>query len=108
MGSTGTGTGATTQTTNPGGGFRQTITIELRGALANTSFDVYIDQQSVGTAASHRFVGTFTTNGSGDASFTGSIVVATAATRVDNEIVLAGGLFSAHQYIQQSFTLCNI
>lgn len=83
--------------------------INLTGAAANTSFDVYIDQESAGNATSHKAAGTFTTNGSGNATFTNTIDVAgTCPSVVDNEIVLQGASFTAHQYIQQSFNPCEI
>jgi hypothetical protein len=103
----GGGTAGTTQVQEGPTAFRQTIQVQLSGAAPNTAFDVYIDQESAGTAASHVFVGTFTTDGAGNASFSGSIVVATAASQVDNEIVLQGDSPFEHQYIQESFTPCS-
>jgi len=90
------------------GGFQQTIQVNLVGAAPNTAFDVYIDQGSQGSSTSHIFVGTFTTNASGNAFFTGSIIVPTAAAVVDNEIVLQGASFVEHQYIQMSFVPCPV
>lgn len=107
----GTGTAGTTQTTTicPGTtGFRQTFQIRLTGAAPNTAFDVYIDQESAGSAAAHLFAGTFTTDASGNAVFTSSIFVPTRATVVDNEIVLQGASFTEHQYIQTSFAPCDV
>ena len=107
----GTGTAGTTQTTTVcagTGGYRQTFQVVLNGATPNTAFDVYIDQESVGDAAAHIFAGTFTTDASGNAFFTASIIVPTPATVVDNEIVLQGAPFTAHQFIQQSFAPCPV
>ena len=101
----GSGTGGTSQCCGASGCV-QTVKVNLVGALANQAYDVYIDQDSQGSGASHLFAGTFTTNGSGDGSFTGTISVPAAATVVDNEVVLQGDSFTAHQFIQQSFTPC--
>jgi hypothetical protein len=102
----GGGTAGTTQAPE-NGQFRQTIQVNLTGATANTAFDVYIDQDSIGSQASHKFVGTFTTNASGNAFFTGSILVPDPVGQLDNELVLQNDSVAAHQYIQQSFTPCG-
>jgi hypothetical protein len=101
----GTGTAGTSQCAVTGG-FRQTIQVNLTGAPANTAYDVYIDQESAGIFSSHLFVGTFTTNASGNAFFTGSIVVPVAASEVDNEIVLHNASPFEHEFIQFSFIPC--
>lgn len=110
----GSGMAGTTQTTSvcPGtSGYRQTFQVSLTGAPANTSYDVYIDQDSKGSAASHIYAGTFTTDASGNAFFTASIIVSTPASIVDNEIVLndpTRSNYTAHQFIQSSFTPCPV
>ena len=104
----GGGTAGTTQGPAPGGGYRQTIQVNLSGATPTTAFDVYIDQGSQGSTTSHIFAGTFTTDASGDAFFTASITVPVAASIVDNEIVLRGASFTQHQYIQTSFVPCPV
>jgi hypothetical protein len=101
----GFGTAGTTQG-HVTGGFRQTIRLELFDAEPNTGYDVYIDQEGRGDAASNRFVGTFTTDANGDGSFVGSIVVAVAASEVDNAIVFEGSPFSGRKYAQEGFAPC--
>lgn len=105
----GTGTGGTVQSlTNCGSGFIQQFQVVLNGAAPSTQFDVYIDQNSAGSAASHIFAGTFTTDASGNATFTAKVTVPVAATQVDNEIVLhdpTRSNFTEHQYSQDTFAL---
>jgi len=107
----GTGTGGTLQSaTNCGAGFIQFFQVTLAGAPANTAYDVYIDQNSVGSAASHIFAGTFSTDAAGNASFSSRITVPAAATQVDNEIVLhdpTHSNYAAHQFIQNTFPLAG-
>ncbi|MCA1668450.1 MAG: hypothetical protein LC793_13875 [Thermomicrobia bacterium] len=105
----GTGTGGTLQSlTNCGTGFFQFFRVTLTGAPANTAYDVYLDQNSAGTAASHIFAGTFSTDAAGNATFSSKITVPVAATQLDNEIVLhdpTHSNYTQHQFIQDTFPL---
>jgi hypothetical protein len=101
---TGSGTTGTTQAT-VAGGFRLTVYIQLTGAAPNTTFDVYVDTGG-GNAGLHQFVSSFTTDNAGNATFTGSITVASVAATIDNEIILRGEVPSRHQYIRQLFAPC--
>lgn len=108
----GSGTAGTSQTTtNCGGGFIQTFQVTLTGAPANTRYDVYLDQNSNGSAASHLFAGSFTTDAAGNAIFSASIRVPTAVTTLDNEIVLydpTRSNYTSHQFFQDSFAPCPV
>jgi hypothetical protein len=80
----------------------------LTGAAANTAFDVYIDQDSGGDLDDHKFAGTFTTDGNGNAVFQNAIIVPGACPSVvDNEIVLKDASPFDHEFIQESFVPCS-
>ena len=79
--------------------------VQLADATPNAVFDVYVDTAG-GTAGQHRPVGSFTTDGLGNATFTGSIVVPTVGPLIDNEVVLGGQSPSLHQYIRLLFSPC--
>ncbi len=103
----GSGTAGTTQCQRTSTSCEQTVTVNLMGAFRNRAYDVYIDQDSRGDEF-HRYAGTFTTDASGNGSFTGTIIVAgVCPSVVDNELVLAGESFGNHQFIQNSFTPCR-
>lgn len=109
----GSGTAGTSQTTTActGGGYIQTFQVTLTGAPANTRYDVYLDQESVGSASSHLFAGTFTTNAAGDATFSASIRVPTPVTMLDNEIVAndpTRSNYTSHEFAQISFAPCPV
>jgi hypothetical protein len=104
LAATGSGTTGTTQAT-VAGGFRLTVYIQLTGAAPNTTFDVYVDTGG-GNAGLHQFVSSFTTDNAGNATFTGSITVASVAAAIDNEVILHGEVPSRHQYIRQLFAPC--
>ena len=57
-------------------------------------------------AGLHQFVSSFTTDSAGNATFTGSITVASVAAAIDNEVILHGEVPSRHQYIRQLFAPC--
>ena len=95
----------TTRATVPGG-IRLTIYVQLTGAVPDTLFDVYIDIGG-GSAGIHRFVGTTLTDASGNTTFTGSIVVPSAAAAIDNEVILHDDDPGRHQYIRELFTPCS-
>ncbi len=103
----GTGMAGTTQCYS-GTQCHQTISINLTGAPANTGYDVYIDWDSIGSVASHKPAGIFTTDGSGNAVFQNTIHVTAARcpNTVDNEIVLRATDVGSHQFIQEGFTPC--
>jgi hypothetical protein len=81
------------------------VYVQLADAAPDTVFDVYVDVAG-GTAGQHRPIGSFTTDGLGNATFTGSIVVPTVAAAIDNEVILGGDVPSRHQYIRQLFSPC--
>ena len=87
----------------------ETVQVHLLGSTPNTAFDVYIDQNSLGTVDSHKYVGSFNTGNSANADFTGTIVVnGMCPDKVDNEIVIGGGgPLSLHEYIQSGFVPCR-
>ena len=87
------------------GGIRLTAYVQLTGAAPNTTFDFYIDVGG-GTAGQHRLVGTFTTDGRGDAVFSGVIVVPSVAANIDNEVILHNDAPSRHQYLRELFPPC--
>jgi hypothetical protein len=82
-----------------------TVYVQLIDAAPDTPFDVYVDVTG-GSSGDHRFVGTFTTDGLGNGTFTDSILVSTVATTIDNEVILRGEVPSRHQYIRQLFAPC--
>jgi hypothetical protein len=84
------------------GDFRQTVTLALNGAFSNQTFDVYLEQGG-GSEASHLLVGSFTTNGSGNGSFSGSILVPDAASLIDIELVFDGESVFTHRYIVKDY-----
>ena len=86
-------------------GFRLTVYVQLTDAARNTDFDVYVDVAG-GTAGQHVRVGSFTTDGLGNVTFTGSIDVPMVAARIDNEVILKGQAPSLHQYIRELFETC--
>lgn len=97
----------TTQCQRTPNSCEQTVTVNLMGARRNTAYDVYIDQDSRGDEF-HRHAGTFTTDASGNGSFTGTITLAgVCPSVVDNELVLDGHGVGDHQFIQNSFTPCR-
>jgi hypothetical protein len=103
----GSGTAGTTQCQRTPTACEQTITVNLVGAYPNRAYDVYIDQNSRGDEF-HRYAGTFTTSGTGNATFTSTITVpGTCPTVVDNELVFRGAGVGDHQFIQNSFTPCR-
>jgi hypothetical protein len=81
------------------------VYLELVDAARNTSFDVYVDLAGGGGGV-HARVGTFTTDGSGAATFTGAIDVPSVGSRIDNEVVLRNASPSEHQYIRELFEPC--
>jgi hypothetical protein len=97
-------TGTTRATT--GAGVRLTVFVQLVDAAPNTEFDVYVDV-SGGSAGAHVLVGGFTTDGDGNATFTGSIDVSAVGALIDNEVVLDGQAPSQHQYIRELFAPCQ-
>ena len=46
------------------------------------------------------------TDSAGNATFTGSITIASVAAAIDNEVILHGEVPSRHQYIRQLFAPC--
>ena len=100
----GGGTTGTTRAAAPGG-IRLTVFVQLTDAVPDTDFDVYVDVAG-GSAGNHQFVGPFTTDALGNATFTRSIVVSTVAATIDNEVILGGGSSSSHQYIRELFAPC--
>jgi hypothetical protein len=99
--SPGGGTASVTQVPE-NGDFRQTVTLALNGAFSNQTFDVYLEQGG-GSEASHLLVGSFTTNGSGNGSFSGSILVPDAASLIDIELVFDGESVFTHRYIVKDY-----
>lgn len=100
------GSGVTGTTLAPtSGGTRLTAYVQLTDASPNTAFDLHIDTAG-GPAGAHQKVGTFTTDSLGNATFTGSIVVTSLGTRIDNEVVLRDDSPSNHQYIRTLFAPC--
>ena len=89
-----------------GSGVRLRVYVDLVDATPNSSFDVYVDVEG-GSAGVHRFVGTFATDGTGGGTFSGSIDAPTVAARIDNEVILGGGIPSQHQFIRQLFEPCT-
>ena len=77
----------------------------LSQELDDTAFDFYVDIGG-GSAGVHRLVGTFTTDGLGNGTLTGSIVVSTVASTLDNELIQQGENPSNHQYIRELFAPC--
>jgi hypothetical protein len=112
---TGTGTGGTTQCqlTNPNR-CQQTIQVNLDGAVQNKTYRVWIDQNAIGSQASHIDAGTFTTDGNGDASYTATVThtfnsgagAGICPTVVDNEVNFQEDEYFEHQFIQDSFQPC--
>ena len=82
------------------------VYVELVDAAPRTTFDVWVDVAG-GTAGNHRLVGSFTTDGDGDAVFTGTLVVPSVGAQIDNEIILGGEIPSRHQYIRELFAPCT-
>ncbi len=101
----GSGTTGATRTV-VGSGVRLRVYVDLVDATPNSSFDVYVDVEG-GSAGVHRFVGTFATDGTGGGTFSGSIDAPTVAARIDNEVILGGGIPSQHQFIRQLFEPCT-
>jgi hypothetical protein len=100
------GTGVTGTTSKPvAGGVRLTLYVQLSDAAMNTVFDIYVDTGG-GAAGLHQLVGTLTTDGLGNGTFTGSIVVSGVAPTIDNEVTLQGDSPSNHQYIRELFSPC--
>jgi hypothetical protein len=107
-GEVGSGTAGTTQCQLADGTCSQTFQITLSGATPSKTFDVYIDQDSGGGAADHKFAGSFTTDASGNAFYANTINTGQLCpTVVDNEVVSTGASFTAHEYLQQSFAPCQ-
>jgi hypothetical protein len=96
-------TGTTQAVTS--GGIRLTAYVQLTDAEPNTSFDFYFDVAG-GSAGVHQLAGTFTTDSSGNATFTTSLVVTSVAATIDNEIILHGQNPRFHQYIRERFAPC--
>jgi hypothetical protein len=97
-------TGATRRSVT--GGVSLDVYVELLDAAPHTTFDVWVDV-SGGAAGNHRMVGSFTTDGDGNAVFTSTLVVPSVEALIDNEIILGGEIPSRHQYIRELFAPCT-
>lgn len=105
----GSGTAGTTQCQLADGTCEQTFVVNITGATPNKFFEVWIDQNSYGSDASHLLAGSFYTDDNGDATFASTFNTGGACPSiVDNEIVSVSGEYTWHEYIQDSFTPCNI
>jgi hypothetical protein len=94
----------------PGAGVcDQTIQVDLTDARVNQNYDVYVDEGSRDTTASLVKVGTFRTNGAGNAFWTGAFTLPAACpAAADIRLVRSGGLVFAPDYEQNSFVPCTV